>query len=83
MNQHAAIRSRLAMTAILVISGSLLACAPEPAIPVTESAAIRIQKANKPHGNLVRHAFDIIQDTPETRGIVAGTLDFIGSLTHQ
>ena len=52
MKQHASIRFRFAATAVLVISGSLLACAPEPAIPVTESAAIRIQTANTMIGTL-------------------------------
>jgi len=52
MNNHASIRSRLAAVALLVLSGSLLACAAEPPIPVTESAAIRIQKANNLLGTL-------------------------------
>lgn len=53
MNTHASIKPLLVAATLLVVSGILLACAPEPAIPVTESAAIRIEKANAMFGSLI------------------------------
>lgn len=53
MNHHASTWSRFAATAVLVISGSLLSCTQKPAIPVTESAAVRIEKANTMFRSLI------------------------------